>query len=404
MTRSKKFSFRAEFILLALLLFIIEFVRGAFLVSFLPVYGVKELGFSLTIIGVAVSVHYVVDTAVKLFAGFFLDRFSMKLVVIVGLIISLAGLVLLSNPSKEWILVLASALFGVGITPLWLVCLTRVTEENRAQQMGALYTVWLIGLGSGPVVINLFIDRGFVLTYWILVGLWGVCTFLSLWMPKLEGATLPKSLPMRKQVELLWQRLRTMKLMLPGMILQTAAAGMLVPILPNFASHVLGLSYTQYSYLLTAGGAMTVLLLVPMGKLSDRLGKKWFLVLGFGGFSIGLMCLTFSGSLITSILLAGFIGLSYSAVLPSWNALLAHHVPKEQQGMGWGLFSSIEGIGVIIGPIIGGWIAQHFSDTLTIVVSSLLLGGIAIFYLVLSTRFYQDVKPNNLTKRDHANE
>ncbi|MCR8641249.1 MFS transporter [Paenibacillus sp. N1-5-1-14] len=404
MTQSKSFAFRAEFILLALLLFIIEFVRGAFLVSFLPVYGVNELGFSKTIIGVAVSVHYVVDTTVKLFAGYFLDRFSMKLVVIVGLITSLVGLVLLYSPTQEWILILASALFGVGITPLWLVCLTRVTEDKRAQQMGALYTVWLVGLGSGPVVINLFIDRGFLLTYWILVGLWAICTLLAFFMPKLEGSSIPKTLPMRKQVELLWQRLRKMKLMLPGMILQTAAAGMLLPILPNFASHALGLSYTEYSYVLTAGGAMTVLLLVPMGKLSDRFGKKWFLVLGFGGFSLGLLGLTFSTSLIASILLAAFIGLSYSAVLPAWNALLAGHVPKEQQGMGWGLFSSIEGIGVVIGPVIGGWLAQQFSDTLTIGISSLILGGIAIFYLVLSTSFYQEEKPNNTMKRDHANE
>ncbi|WP_342672474.1 hypothetical protein [Paenibacillus tianmuensis] len=39
---------------------------------------------------------------------------------------------------------------------------------------------------------------------------------------------------------------------------------------------------------------------------------------------------------------------------------MADYVPKNQQGLGWGLFSSVEGIGVAIGPVIGGWLATTF--------------------------------------------
>ena len=66
------------------------------------------------------------------------------------------------------------------------------------------------------------------------------------------------------------------------MVLQTMGAGMLIPILPELAEDRLGLNGKQYSLLLLAGGALTILGLIPLGRLSDKLGgKKWFLVLGF---------------------------------------------------------------------------------------------------------------------------
>ncbi|MBX6396291.1 MAG: MFS transporter, partial [Alicyclobacillaceae bacterium] len=158
---------------------------------------------------------------------------------------------------------------------------------------------------------------------------------------------------------------------------------MLVPILPGFATKHVGLTYTQYSYVLLAGGVCAVLGLIPMGRLSDRRGKKWFLVFGFGIFAFALYALTLGGNLYTSILWAMVLGLSYAAVLPVWNAILSYQVPDGQRGLGWGIFSSVEGIGVMIGPVLGGWIADLYGETITILFSAALLGGIAVFYLLL---------------------
>ncbi len=132
-----------------------------------------------------------------------------------------------------------------------------------------------------------------------------------------------------------------MRLLLPGMVLQTMGAGMLIPILPSFAEDRLGLNGKQYSLLLLAGGALTVLGLIPLGRLSDKLGgKKWFLVLGFCCIGGGLYLLGHEPALWQCMLLTGALGLSYAALLPAWNALLANYVPPMQQGLGWGIFST----------------------------------------------------------------
>lgn len=370
-----------EFLQGVLILFFVEFVRGAYLVNFLPSYAVNRLGISMSIVGLAVTVHYVVDTLSKSLLGYLLDRLSPRVVVHSGLLLSFLGLLMTPSSHYPWLLVLANALYGIGVSPIWLVCLSRVEEGQRATQMGLLYTVWLVSLGLGLVVINFFIDWSFLLAYWLLVVLWLFAWLLSLRISNRKTAVMG-FIPFPKQLQLLWERLKNMKALLPGMILQTTSGGMLVPVLPSFATKYLGFTYSQYSYVLIVGGICAVLGMIPLGRMSDVWSKKWFLVGGFACIAFALYFLTYSSSLGMAMFWAVVAGVSYASLLPAWNAILSYHVPTGQKGLGWGIFSSVEGIGVMIGPVLGGRIADLFNEGVTVLVSALLLGGISLFYLL----------------------
>jgi MFS family permease len=384
-----KISLPVHFIRSLTVLFLVEFVRGAFLISYLPAYAIDQLHISVSMVGMAITVHYLTDTVVKGFIGYLLDRFPFHLIVQGGLFISFLGLIAIPDSYQAWLLILTSAVFGLGISAIWIVCLSKVQEANRAAQMGLLYMFWFIGMGLGPVCFNFMMDWSIRFSFWVLVLIWGISWALSLSISHNTIARM-EQMPLAIQVQRLWNRMKTMRALIPGMILQTMAAGMLVPILPHFATKHLGITYSQYSYLLMAGGASVVLGLIPMGKLSDSIGGKWFLVCGFGIFAVSLYALTFRPSFYLSMVWAIVLGVSYAAVLPTWNALLSHYVPSEQQGLGWGIFSSVEGIGVIIGPVIGGWIAAWMNDTVTVWVSAALLGSIALFYFFFPFRFLQE--------------
>ncbi|MGO4537320.1 MFS transporter [Paenibacillus sp. 2TAB19] len=373
--------FGAEMTLISIIMFFVEFVRGAVLVSLLPIYGAKTLGLSPDVIGVAISAHYITDTLLKIAIGYLLDRFSMRLIVQVGLFISLIGVYLLQFADLPWMFIGAAAIYGIGMSPIWIVCLTKVTEGNRGTQMGFLYTIWFVGLGSGPIVCNILLDYSSSFTYTLLVSLSVLACLLSMFMSK-QRAQKREFLPMREQLGVLKSRMSQMKLLLPGMILQTMGASMLVPILPAFAENRLGISGTQYSVLLTVGGACAAAGLIPMGKLSDKLGgRKWFLVFGFGFFAFALYMLAWGLSFWYCLLIAMALGLSYATVLPSWNALLAAYVPPKQEGLGWGILSTVEGIGVMIGPVAGGLIATWNGETSVVWFSAVLFGLIGLFYL-----------------------
>jgi MFS family permease len=385
----KMFAFSSDLVRYAVILFIAEFVRGAYLISFLPSYAVEHLGFTVSLIGVIVSVHYFSDTIVKIFAGYLLDRFSLRIILQSGLFIAFVGLWAMYNIHSPWALIASAAIFGIGISPVWLVCLSNVNEENRAEQMGLLYSLWLAGLGLGPVVTNFLLDKSYSLSFWFMTCLWIIGFVLSLGVNPSKQYTFI-SIPAKNQMKMFWSRLRTMGPLFPGMILQTMAASMLIPILPNFAVQHLGLSHANYSFMMILGGVSTIIFLIPMGKLSDRYGGKWFMICGFSIFAFALYGLTLVSSYPIMIGLAILLGLSYAAVLPAWNALLAHFIPVEQKGVGWGLFSSLEGIGIILGPVIGGILAVHFSDSLAFLVSALLFFGISLFYLIFPTSSFRE--------------
>lgn len=394
MTRaSSKSFFQSDMLLFLVILFLVEFVRGASLISFLPIYGDKALGLDLDVIGAAITAHYLTDTSLKLAIGYLLDRLSIRTVVTIGLLCSLVGVTAMQFADVPWIFITAAAIYGIGISPIWIVCLTRIREDNRATQMGFLYTIWLVGLGTGPVVTNLLLDFNLDLTYWVMVGVSLAALLLALFIPGGKGIHV-ETIPFKKQLSILGSRLKEMKLLLPGMVLQTLGAGMLLPILPSFAVNSLGMTATHYSILLIIGGGCTVLGLIPMGKLSDSLGKKWFLIIGFLSFGVVLFALTAQPPLALALFWAFLLGISYAAVLPAWNALLAAYVPPGQQGLGWGVFSTVEGIGGMIGPILGGFLATRYSESSVVGLAGIMFIIISTFYVFFPFRLFRGDSPS----------
>lgn len=373
---------------LAIVLFFIEWIRGAVLVAYLPTYVLSSWGLSASVVGIAVSVHYLTDSIIKGLVGYLLDRFSWRVVLHSGFLLAFIGILLLVTSHDAWSLIAASACMGAGFSPIWIICMSQIKEEKRAQQMGTLYVYWMAGLGLGPVTMNLVIGWSLSLSLGIIVTAlvfgWGIASFVN--FKKLE--VLRMNISVGEQFMMLWNKVELGGFLVPGMLLQTTAGGILVPFLTSFAVKHLGLSHSQLSVVLLVGGAGVVLLLIPMGKWFDRTGGRWFLVLGFGIFSVALFGLTAISSFYGAILFALLLGCAYAALLPSWNALMARYIPEDAVGVSWGLLFSIEGLGVVIGPLIGGWLAGYGNELLPFWVSACLFGVISMVYLLSPARLF----------------
>ncbi|MBB6671355.1 MFS transporter [Cohnella nanjingensis] len=373
---------------LAAMLLCIEWVRGAFLVAYLPVFAVSQIGLSPAVVGLAVSVHYLTDSAIKSFAGYLLDKYRPRLVLNGGFALALAGFVLMATSRHGWELVAASGLLGAGLSPAWIVCLSQVSEENRAASMGKLYIYWMAGLGLGPVLLNLVWGAGDRAAVAAIAAVFAIGWLLAAGAPARVVSRAQAHVPLREQIGRLRDGLKRSKLLLPGMLLQTLAAGMLVPFLSTFATDQLGLSHAQFSAAMITGGGSVVLLLVPMGKWYDSRGGKSFLVAGLAAFALSLCGLTGVHSFAGAVSAALLMGCAYATLLPAWNALMAHHVPADAAGMGWGVFSSVEGIGVVVGPLLGSALASAGGAAAPFWVSAAIFGALSVWYLRAPSSLY----------------
>lgn len=371
---------------LLLLLFLTEFARGAFFFTFLPFWTVNYLGFSVTVVGFAVSAQYLTETLFKTFAGWQFDRLG-KPVLVGGLTLSFLSLLVLKQWPAPAVLVACAGLFGLGFSPLWLGVISNVAPvetPRRATKISMVFACWLAGAGSGMVSVNFLMAKNYHAVFTLVAALW-VFSLLIAWFSSSSPKRRPG--PAAGKPPGIWDALKRMAtnkimthLLFPGMFFQTLAAGLLLPVLPLFVQQYLHLDHNQYAVLLLAGGAAAVLSLPPMGHLADRLALKYLLGSGFGlsGLFLGFFACTREAT--GAFPLAVLLGISYAMILPAWNSLLARIIPPESQATGWGVFATIEGLGITVGPALGGLAARLIGMPGTLLATTAVLLTASLFY------------------------
>lgn len=366
-----------------MVLALVEFVRGALIFSLLPLYGQFVAGYSLSVIGTAISLHYLLDNGFRIPAGWISDRLGGKWLMSGGIVLSGIGLYLLYLHRNVTWFMLGAGLFGLGTAPLWPTVITgvaaRMSLEHMGEALSKVFIAWLVGAGLGPVSVNFVISRSYKLSFILLGGVLGIALFLSV-IGKFPKVQEKNKAAAKYYLRELWGEISSLGLLYPGMFVQTMAVGILMPILVIYARTVYGFTTEQFSYLLIGGGAFTVLLLVPAGKLADRMGVKSPLVGGFVVAATALALLPLQKTGLRAMVAGAFLGIAYSFILPAWNGLQARVVSPEKRGTMWAVFMTIEGIGTAIGAFVGGKVWDFFGPRAPFFASATVLIAMAGFY------------------------
>lgn len=121
---------------------------------------------------------------------------------------------------------------------------------------------------------------------------------------------------------------------------------------------------------------------IPLGILSDKIGRRS--VLSFGYLLFGLTCMgfAFSSSLFSLIILFALYGLFYATVEGNQRAFVSDFSPKELRGMALGTFHTITGLATLPSGIIAGALWGYINPTATFLYGSV-LGFLAAALLAL---------------------
>ena len=123
--------------------------------------------------------------------------------------------------------------------------------------------------------------------------------------------------------------------------------------LPTLARD-LAASTSQLQWIVDAYTLAFAGLLLTSGSLSDRFGRKRALLLGLLIFGSGSVWAAFSGSANVLIAARALMGIGGALIMPSTMSITTNTFPAKERAKAIGALTGVGGIGIILGPLLGG--------------------------------------------------
>ena len=130
--------------------------------------------------------------------------------------------------------------------------------------------------------------------------------------------------------------------------------------LPSIARS-LGASASDLQWILDGYVLVFASLLLTAGSLGDRIGRKKALQGGLVLFGIGSLAAALSTSTTMLIASRAFLGIAGATIMPATLSLITATFPPRERAQAIAIWAAIFGLGVGIGPLIGGWLVEHYS-------------------------------------------
>ncbi len=160
----------------------------------------------------------------------------------------------------------------------------------------------------------------------------------------------PQGHPRRRQI-LLVLCLSLLVVVIDNTILNTA--------LPTLA-RVLHAGTSSLQWIADAYTLCFAALLVPAGALGDRYGRRLSLVGGLAVFALGSTAAAFASGAAMLIAARVVMGLGAAFVMPATLSILNAVFPPRERPQAIAAWSAVAGVGIVIGPTLGGLLLSHF--------------------------------------------
>ncbi|MFF7300947.1 MFS transporter [Streptomyces sp. NPDC008265] len=102
-------------------------------------------------------------------------------------------------------------------------------------------------------------------------------------------------------------------------------------------------------------------LLILFGTLGDRVGRRRILLLGYGLFGVASAIAAFADNAQVLIAARALLGIGGAMIMPATLSILRQVFPdRRERALAIGIWTAVAAIGAASGPVLGGFLIEHF--------------------------------------------
>ena len=339
------------------------------------------------LIGLLISAFGIVNILFQPLMGALTDRFGHpKRFILAGLLMMGVATFFFVLAGRFSHLLLIRSLQGLGVAmavPATLGLMTAATvRETRGGSMGLYSTMRLVGFSSGPLLAGVLFEAfGFATVFVVGGGLVLLSAFLvHIWVDErnLPPVDAPLAVtPFRVFDRAIWSR---EVIGIGAATVSMAMAYSLMATLENEFNARLGQTAIGFGFAYSALTFGRMLVQVPLGRLSDRIGRKPVILAGLIAMAPATIALGLVGSTL-ALTVGRFIqGLASAAIAGPSLALVGDLSPIGGEARQMSVVTTGFFLGTSIGPLLAGGLAVYSFELPFLVGGLLCLLGAWVVY------------------------